>query len=76
MMGSFKPDSSNPGKWVGGWAYDPDGGSTYSGQMELADPNTLKLRGYVGIPLFGRTETWTRESAAPPHNRCTVPPAG
>ena len=60
MMGSFKADGT--GKFVGGWAYDPDSGNTYSGQMKLDGPDTLKLRGYVGIPLFGRTETWTRET--------------
>jgi uncharacterized protein (DUF2147 family) len=35
-------------------------------------PDTLKLRGFVGISLFGRTETWTRESGTP--NRCTAQP--
>ncbi|HLG88679.1 MAG TPA: DUF2147 domain-containing protein [Alphaproteobacteria bacterium] len=71
MLGSFKPDSSNPNRWVDGWAYDPDSGNTYSGQFQLDGPNTLKLRGYVGIPLFGRTETWTREGPEP-HNRCAA----
>ena len=26
----------------------------------LIAPNKLELRGYVLVPLFGRTETWTR----------------
>jgi len=75
MMGSFKPVAGNPSKWEDGWAYDPDSGKTYSGQFELAGADTLKLRGYIGIPLLGRTETWTREGGEP-HNRCTVPTAG
>jgi uncharacterized protein (DUF2147 family) len=43
----------------GGHVYDPRSGRTYSGSM-TAQGNTLKLRGYLGIQLLGRTETWTR----------------
>jgi uncharacterized protein (DUF2147 family) len=43
----------------GGQLYDPKSGKTYSGTM-LSDGDRLKLRGYVGIRLFGRTEVWTR----------------
>ena len=43
----------------GGHVYDPKSGRTYSGSM-TAQGNTLKLRGYLGIELLGRTETWTR----------------
>jgi uncharacterized protein (DUF2147 family) len=28
--------------------------------MMLTDPNTLRVHGYVGIAMFGRTQTWTR----------------
>jgi len=42
-----------------GELYDPKSGKTYSGFMEL-DGDRLKLRGYVGIKLFGRTEMWDR----------------
>ncbi len=47
-------------EWTGGKVYDPESGDTYSGKMTLKDPNTLRLRGYVLIPLLGRTEVWTR----------------
>jgi uncharacterized protein (DUF2147 family) len=43
----------------GGHVYDPRSGQTYSGTM-AAQGNRLKLRGYLGIELLGRTETWTR----------------
>lgn len=43
----------------GGHIYDPRSGRTYSGSM-TAQGDTLKLRGYLGIQLLGRTETWTR----------------
>ena len=28
--------------------------------MELRDNGTLKLRGYLLLPLFGKSQTWTR----------------
>jgi uncharacterized protein (DUF2147 family) len=45
---------------VGGRVYDPESGKDYKGKLHLVDEKTLDLRGYVLIPLFGRTETWTR----------------
>lgn len=49
-------------EWKGGDIYDPESGKTYSSYMYLKDSNTLKVRGYVGISLLGRTETWTRSN--------------
>ncbi|HVS03730.1 MAG TPA: DUF2147 domain-containing protein, partial [Thermoanaerobaculia bacterium] len=48
------------GKWTGGTIYDPANGKTYKAQMTLKGPDTLDVRGYVGITLFGRTTTWKR----------------
>ncbi|MBB3699122.1 DUF2147 domain-containing protein [Flammeovirga yaeyamensis] len=50
------------GTWEDGEVYDPDSGKTYSGSIQSAGPNVLKMRGYVGIKLFGRTELWMRDS--------------
>lgn len=49
----------------GGHLYDPRSGRTYSGQM-TAEGNLLHLRGYVGLPILGRTETWMRVTQPPP----------
>jgi uncharacterized protein (DUF2147 family) len=46
--------------WSGGKIYDPKSGNDYSAKMSLVDDSNLDLRGYVVIPLFGRTEKWTR----------------
>lgn len=62
MLGGFKPAGAN--EWNDGWIYSPENGKTYSAQMTLESATVLKLRGYVGIPLFGETQTWTR---ADPH---------
>ena len=50
---------SSPDRAEGGRLYDPQSGKTYSGSM-TRDGDRLKLRGYVGISLFGRTEIWTQ----------------
>jgi uncharacterized protein (DUF2147 family) len=52
----------DPNHADGGQLYDPKTGKTYSGSM-ISEGDSLKLRGYVGIKLFGRTETWTRVRA-------------
>jgi uncharacterized protein (DUF2147 family) len=49
----------NPDRAEGGRLYDPESGKTYSGSL-TRDGDTLKLRGYIGIALFGRTEVWTQ----------------
>ncbi len=51
------------GTWVGGNIYDPATGNTYTCHLALDGDDRLRLRGYVGIPLLGRTATWTRVGA-------------
>ncbi len=46
-------------KWRG-HLYNPENGKTYSGEISLTGPDTLKLRGYILLPLFGATTVWTR----------------
>ena len=47
-------------QWKGGKIYDPKSGKTYSCKAELDGANTLKLRGYIGVSLIGRTAAWVR----------------
>jgi uncharacterized protein (DUF2147 family) len=48
------------GEWLSGNIYDPSNGKEYSCKITMPNPNTLKVRGYLGISLFGRTEVWKR----------------
>jgi uncharacterized protein (DUF2147 family) len=48
------------GRWTGGTIYDPNSGKTYRCIITWVDENTLSVRGFVGIPMLGRTETWKR----------------
>jgi len=52
--------SAGSGKWENGTIYDPQSGKTYSCNMELEGTNTLKVRGYIGTSMIGRTEIWKR----------------
>ena len=47
-------------KYSGGKIYDPKSGKTYSAKAEMTNNNTLALRGFIGIALAGRTDTWIR----------------
>lgn len=59
IMYDFIYDDGNV--WEDGNIYDPKSGNEYSGTMTLTSENSLDLRGYVGIPIFGRTSTWSRK---------------
>ena len=50
------------GEYRGGDILDPDNGSVYRCKLRLEDNGrTLKVRGYLGVSLFGRSQTWERE---------------
>ena len=59
ILKGFKRDGD---EWDGGTILDPRTGNVYSSEMHV-DPGGEKLflRGYIGISLLGRTETWLRE---------------
>lgn len=49
------------GLWHKGTIYDPDNGKTYKCKVRFGDTrDVLKVRGYIGISMLGRTTEWTR----------------
>ncbi|CAG2130245.1 hypothetical protein LMG31506_00777 [Cupriavidus yeoncheonensis] len=49
-------------EWSGGEILDPENGKVYKSKMSLSDDgNKLNVRGFIGISLLGRTQTWERE---------------
>ncbi len=48
------------GEYDEGTIYDPESGKTYSCIMTLKGNDKLNVRGYIGISLIGRTDSWTR----------------
>jgi len=57
IMEGFRYDGD--GVWKKGEIYDPDNGKTYKCTMKLED-GVLKVRGFIGFSLLGRTTEWTR----------------
>ncbi len=49
-------------RYSGGRILDPDNGKVYRCTLRLADQGRgLEVRGFIGISLFGRTQTWLRQ---------------
>ena len=49
-------------QWSGGQILDPDNGKVYACSLELRDGGKkLKVRGFLGFSLLGRTEYWVRD---------------
>lgn len=65
FMVGFVYDEENK-KWSGGTIYDPEVGKNYKCEMQISlkegtdDTYVLGVRGYIGIPAFGRTTIWNR----------------
>jgi uncharacterized protein (DUF2147 family) len=57
LLKNFTFDGDNV--YEDGTIYDPKSGKTYSCKMTLKG-DVLKIRGYIGISLLGRSENWTR----------------
>jgi uncharacterized protein (DUF2147 family) len=49
--------------WEEGNIYDPKNGNTYSCTIKMTSSNTIEVRGFIGVSLIGRTDTWTRQVA-------------
>jgi uncharacterized protein (DUF2147 family) len=60
MLNGFAHDSDDSNVWSGGEIYNPSNGKTYSCKLTVQTPSTLLVRGYVGLSIFGETQTWTR----------------
>lgn len=47
-------------EWSGGSILDPRNGKVYKCYIKLANKNKLKIRGYIGVSIFGKTAYWER----------------
>jgi uncharacterized protein (DUF2147 family) len=54
-----QPSADDRREWSG-TIYDPGSGRTYRCSLRSDGDDRLHLRGYVGVPLLGRTTTWIR----------------
>jgi uncharacterized protein (DUF2147 family) len=58
ILRDLKKDGS---EWTGGNILDPGNGKTYNCIIAVEDGGKkLKVRGFIGVPLLGRTQYWVR----------------
>lgn len=61
IIRGVKKAAAEEGLWDGGDILDPNNGKVYRVRLKPADGGRkLEVRGYVGAPLLGRTQTWLR----------------
>jgi uncharacterized protein (DUF2147 family) len=61
IIKNVKQNADDKALWDGGEILDPNKGETYKVRIKLAEGGKkLEVRGYVGAPLLGRTQTWLR----------------
>jgi uncharacterized protein (DUF2147 family) len=68
ILQGLKPADAEGKVWTDGTIYDPTSGKTYRCSLGVEGDDRLHLRGYVGIPLLGRTATWIRVGSE--HRQC------
>jgi uncharacterized protein (DUF2147 family) len=56
MRGFRQQDAAN---WIDGKIYKADEGDTYNATLQLLPTGKMIVRGYIGMPLFGKSQTWT-----------------
>ncbi|HEX7437072.1 MAG TPA: DUF2147 domain-containing protein [Caldimonas sp.] len=61
IIRNMKQSADDKAVFEGGDILDPNNGKVYKSKMKLVDNGTkLEVRGFVGISLLGRTQTWVR----------------
>jgi uncharacterized protein (DUF2147 family) len=61
IIRNVKANADDAALWDGGEILDPNNGKTYKVRLKPADGGKkLEVRGYIGAPLLGRTQTWHR----------------
>lgn len=59
IMHGLKQVAKTPNVWAKGEILDPKNGKTYQCDIKKSiDNNELDVRGYLGVSLFGRSQTW------------------
>ena len=62
IVTGIRRNAEQPDLFDGGSILDPNNGKVYRSQMRLTEGGKkLEVRGYIGLPLLGRTQTWLRE---------------
>jgi uncharacterized protein (DUF2147 family) len=73
VLGELRKEGRN--LWDSGWIYNPEDEERFSAYLELANADTLRVTGYLGIKLLGETFTWKRATSSLELCATGTPPA-
>lgn len=61
ILRNVRKRNDDAGVWEGGDILDPDDGQLYRVRLRPIDAGRrMEVRGYLGLPLLGRSQTWLR----------------
>ena len=61
LVRNVKKNANDAALWDGGDILDPNNGKVYKARLKPVDGGQkLEVRGYIGVPMIGRTQTWIR----------------
>ena len=61
IIRGVKKNAETEGLWDGGTILDPNNGKTYKLRLKPSeDGKKLEVRGYIGTPMLGRSQTWQK----------------
>ena len=69
ILTGFRPGEAP--SWYRGYIYNPNDGRTFNSTIHVEGDGSLKIRGFVGVSLFGKTVEWVRPQE--PLERCGSP---
>lgn len=60
LLWAYRQDGNDPNRWIKGKVLDPEDGKIYHSTISMENEDTLVIRGYIGLPIIGRSQTWQR----------------
>lgn len=64
ILYGFTQSTENPNLWEDGQVYKADDGDLYDGYIKVINNDEMYLRGFIGISLLGKSQTWVRASSS------------
>jgi uncharacterized protein (DUF2147 family) len=69
ILGDLRKEGANA--WGEGWIYNPEDEERFNAAIQLANADTLRVTGYLGLRFLGETFTWKRATTT--LQRCAGP---
>lgn len=60
ILKGFEQAKNSPEKWRDGKIYKADEGDMYTASLTVLGEDKMRVRGYIGIPLFGKSQIWKK----------------